>query len=35
MNKAGIIAINQILVEETGLQLAQIKQTIALLEEGA
>ncbi len=35
MNTAGIIAINQILVEETGLQLAQIKQTVALLEEGA
>ncbi|MFC1779885.1 Tex-like N-terminal domain-containing protein, partial [Thermodesulfobacteriota bacterium] len=35
MNKAGKITINQILVEETGLQRAQIKQTVALLEEGA
>jgi uncharacterized protein len=35
MNTARTIAINQILIEETGLQLTQIKQTVALLEGGA
>jgi uncharacterized protein len=35
MNTSGTIPINQILVEETGLQIAQIKQTVELLEEGA
>jgi uncharacterized protein len=35
MNTARTIAINQILIEETGLQLTQIKQTVVLLEGGA
>jgi uncharacterized protein len=35
MNTSGTIPINQILVEETGLQREQVKQTVALLGDGA
>jgi uncharacterized protein len=35
MNSSQTLAINQILVEETGLKIAQINQTTALLEEGS